>query len=776
MSRVVSPVDELAWVQNATSEKIIDLSALPAGTQGQEAGFDGTNWFVRPGLGLNVRDFGVKGDGVTDDTTAIQAMLDGIPDPVGPYYVTQAVEFPPGAHVLSKPIILNKSGLSFTGSGVNNCSFVAGPTFAGPMFIEVPEYDPVPTVAGILGTGVSLKLDPTANPYQINCRDAPFCDFDGQAAITIEFFAKLDPSAVGHTGYFFRSCGALRHGIAGDNAFFFTASDDGAGGFYLLFGLTLSSGVHGTACVAHLAPSTLYHLALTYDGSNIRVFINGNLDTTIAATGTIVQKFNEDICLGWSSSQWPQRDQIEPIAGALDSVRFDVTALYTESFTAPTAKLTCLNTTSLLVNFDTTYHMCTVGECAELASNPANRVQCYMPRKAGGELVFTSNLRGNTLGDFSLFCSFKTKPLYVANAGNCTFKNINATECANGFDVYLNCFESIFHNLQATVQGSINPNAAGPNTKGQYGFNFGISGLSSFDDCGVLGAAVGFVSNESSLFMKNCYYTSNLYSQIGLALFSSVTFIDGFNTDDETPGDVWQAGVLIDDCTQITFAGSTIDLGQSSTPAPCIEVSSTGLSYPINLLTFIGCQFNPSSGSTVFKFTGGQPSPVQLIGCSQAGTYAGAPWGDSGGTPNLLNGGPSWPSPVQGTWGPKGAQVEADLPASVTTTDDTPVVLFEFAMADLTALGIDLTVKAIDLDDADNRARWTLSADYGRNGGDATADTTPSVVGTGTNAGAVPSAWDCEFNVSTDTVQVLGTGDASHRTKFVVISREITVT
>ncbi|UCH33152.1 MAG: hypothetical protein JSV65_11215 [Armatimonadota bacterium] len=75
------------------------------------------------GDSVNVKDFGAQGDGVADDTAAIQAAIDEAqkrarsePYPGGPYYVTSpAVVFPSGKYVISDTV--NLAGTVIRGEG-----------------------------------------------------------------------------------------------------------------------------------------------------------------------------------------------------------------------------------------------------------------------------------------------------------------------------------------------------------------------------------------------------------------------------------------------------------------------------------------------------------------------------------------------------------------------------------------------------------------------------------------------------------------------------------
>lgn len=105
-------------------------------------GSDGTHW-------LNVKNnpYGAKGDGVTDDTTAILSAID---DAV----YGDVIYFPPGVYIISQPLDLYKRGVSLQGSHSNlmvgpgmvgdewGCYLQAAPTFTtGAMITIIGEDD-----------------------------------------------------------------------------------------------------------------------------------------------------------------------------------------------------------------------------------------------------------------------------------------------------------------------------------------------------------------------------------------------------------------------------------------------------------------------------------------------------------------------------------------------------------------------------------------------------------------------------------------------------------
>lgn len=60
---------------------------------------------------VSVKDYGAKGDGVTDDTQAIQEAIDN----------NSSVFFPEGNYIISQAIVINKSNVSIIGSNKINC-------------------------------------------------------------------------------------------------------------------------------------------------------------------------------------------------------------------------------------------------------------------------------------------------------------------------------------------------------------------------------------------------------------------------------------------------------------------------------------------------------------------------------------------------------------------------------------------------------------------------------------------------------------------------------
>ena len=81
---------------------------------------------------VSVLDFGAKGDGVTDDTAAIQAAIDSIPLSGGGTSHGYSLFFPPGKYLISAPLVIGNRRLTILGvplvTGSGSSSIIYCPT------------------------------------------------------------------------------------------------------------------------------------------------------------------------------------------------------------------------------------------------------------------------------------------------------------------------------------------------------------------------------------------------------------------------------------------------------------------------------------------------------------------------------------------------------------------------------------------------------------------------------------------------------------------------
>lgn len=96
-----------------------------------------------------------------------------------------------------------------------------------------------------------------------------------------------------------------------------------AGKVNIALGTTINTG--GVSSTTSLAANTWYHVAGTWDGSKIRVFVNGTLEGTLAYTGSVPAPS------GITFGQLPAGSY--NFSGSLDEVRISDTVRYTNNFT-----------------------------------------------------------------------------------------------------------------------------------------------------------------------------------------------------------------------------------------------------------------------------------------------------------------------------------------------------------------------------------------------------------------------------------------------------------
>jgi hypothetical protein len=108
---------------------------------------------------------------------------------------------------------------------------------------------------------------------------------------------------------------------------------------------TLAAGIYTTG-VTH-------HIALTYDGTTVRLFKDGTVVASAAASGSWTVPAYESVMLNdpLPNTYLSQQFNLALNHGYYDSLRISNTARYTSNFTAPTAKFAVDNNTIFLLNF-----------------------------------------------------------------------------------------------------------------------------------------------------------------------------------------------------------------------------------------------------------------------------------------------------------------------------------------------------------------------------------------------------------------------------------------
>ncbi len=381
---------------------------------------------------FNVKDFGALGDGVTDDWTAIQAAINAASADVA---LGGSVYVPKGLYRVLKPLHITR-GIKFFGAGESGTTITAGSSNQGPLFVVSPAvslgYAGIPTAPPLAtGAGNSMYLDGSLS-YLLNLRDTGTVELNGRTSLTVEFFYKpnvtLGPA---DSNYNILSSSGSATPVDSNVALSIQhVANDRIVATLNVGGTTYSIGTPNNT----VQKGTTYHVALTYDGSAIRLFLNGTLKASTSATGAIYQLACEDFLLGPLANGWLEASFNNAMTnGWVDSIRISSIARYTTNFTAPTAKETYDSNTMLLLNFDNNFDQFTAATTSD-----------------GPAYLFLRRL-GNSYGQVS-FLEFRDLSLigtgpYAIYMVNSRFENVATTAYWRGIQLlnndYLNRLTSI---------------------------------------------------------------------------------------------------------------------------------------------------------------------------------------------------------------------------------------------------------------------------------------------------------------------------------------------
>jgi hypothetical protein len=499
----------MSGMRFATQFANIQATVTDAGTNGTvviPSDYTGTDAFTNPNKvqvmdmrgdasgfrGLyNVRDFGAKPDDTTDDWAAIQAAIDAASTGTSPY---GTVYVPRGTYYVSKPLHITR-GIKFYGAGRGATTITGYSADQGAVLVVSPPtslgYNGVPTGASLAtGAGNSMYLDGTFG-YELNLREGGAVELNGRSAVTLELFYK--PNFTVTTGQYnlISSSGSVT-GPDGTTAISIQHTDNDS--------ITGIVNIGGALKILQTPANTVsngnvYHIALTYDGSTIRLFVNGVLKASQAATGTITQKMAEDFVIGPKINGFMESTFMNYMTkGWVDSIRISVTARYTSGFTAPTAKATYDGNTLLLLNFDNNYDQFTV------ATTMYGQQHLFL-RRFGGGMGQVGNFQ---MSDLSFI---GTGPEFIYTVSS-TIDNVQVTASRRGFQFINNCYLNRLTSVRVVGQ-----------TLTQFGVAAGAaSGVLTFQDLSISGGHYPFYIDTSSVVINGLWIETTAGTEIGAVL------------------------------------------------------------------------------------------------------------------------------------------------------------------------------------------------------------------------------------------------------------------
>lgn len=401
----------------------------------------------------------------------------------------------------------------------------------------------------------------------LNLNDGNTVALNGRSTLTIEMFVKFptNPAAPFTPYYFMTSNGGTGTDFS-STAFYLRINENSALEAGLKVGGTMRELVSGNNT---LNAGVVHHVALAYDGSNVRIFTDGVLQDTEAATGTITQAACEDFTTT-PPLLWPESGAfLAAMPYTMDSLRISSTARYTATFTNPTAKFATDANTLLLLNFDGYDAGMFTGQTGASGS-------VYLVHRDSGLSVFQNNMRvehirlSNGSGGYGLFAHSTPFSHYSHVGGNGRV----------GLMFYGQNFLSTYRGLKC---GSDLNHA-------RYGIVFtgNVSG-SYFSDGDVEGFPYGLIAAGGLQSVRDSFFNSQADSILPLFVRNNAVFdLYSVTLDDEAApmaGVTRKCAIYNAGNTNFNIRGGRIHWAQTAT-SPIIAYNSNRMS--VEGMWFVG--------------------------------------------------------------------------------------------------------------------------------------------------------------------------------------------
>lgn len=592
--------------------------------------FNGSSFINRQDVFVNVLDHGVKGDGSTDDTVALQALLDSLtnsPDgsPVTVYFPSRA---PGEFYKITKPLVISKSNNYFVGENVGGSIIRSDGIHMPAVIMSDTAFWPT-VVSSITGSGNSMVYGANFNQY-FDLRDVSYMvDLDGHSALSIECTFQNDD--VGNFSDQFKAIYAHSGSTLGLDNFAVSLELGLAPGSDSAHANLVGYLLTGSGQAQIIIPNVVVtgvplHVALCYDGTNLRLFYGHPGSTTThqsaALTGNYTMSWFEGCWVGRGlSDDWPHgAPSFRPMIGKVDSLRISNFNRYTTDFTTPVGKLDTSDAQNLNVGG--------AGNNTYYVTNFETYLACWKGYTwASGIGQAISYITNRTDGAASLGGEIKVKiesmtiqtdlgrALQCIRAIGCFFRDLEL------YGTYGLTLES--DDFYSQVD-NVNVNSTGPFVNTARSRPYCIAGyLAGASDVtmrnfGVFGSFGFGIYNPGtdSEFLK---IASNGYAIIPIFLNQSTSFgstkLLQVQVDDENVGlypgyptnkGNWMCCVYLSGINMAKFESCSLTV-ESSNDVPVIIGDSFVSGSSAGYLAFDSCLFIPSQWGTsqpIFKFIG----------------------------------------------------------------------------------------------------------------------------------------------------------------------------
>lgn len=572
---------------------------------------------------FDIRDYGADPRSNVDNATAIQRAIDAACSfantNIGGGGATGATVYvPAGNWRYSSPLRVNCSNVTVQGEHKTGSRLLT--SFRGQAFYVGPAVS-VDTAAGITSSGgLGLNFTGTTDTRLYNLRDHPGGDINGSTSFSVRMFYQ--PRTVPAYDAVIVRSGAEK--IAGDTyKTTFNLSQSSSG--LLSASIKTSVSTYSVSTSTPVVAGTTYHIAVTWDGSTLRIFKGGTLEGSAATSGTFSQPGYDDFTLGYAPQFWPITGLINnTIDGVVDSFELLNGATYTATYTPPTTKHAQSGNTRLLLN---------------CANNVGNFTDVQSTYGSGWILYHLKNLLLSSISSTNLEKLFfqggggASCGPFIRSIQNSHFDELFINFARNGIQLFDNSYQDRVRGCIITLQQH---SASGSHPRFGLVFN-GAAGISRVDEIHVTGGTFPiFLGAGSAGQLDHCFIETQATTLWGLTLKndsggSDSYVINNLVINNESGGQPVEYPVMMSTNRSVIFNGGVFYFFGATPALACfaingggaIQINAPSLNFSVGTIPEIVTVLSPPTFPVIliapdnfngFNLTNSPTSVIQVAG------------------------------------------------------------------------------------------------------------------------------------------------------------------